>query len=321
MKGLNSIKELFELIQNDPTTSIIMLLILIFSSIILYKKWGWLQVIYNWIVNYILCFMKRDFVMIATFSKKEANFTEVKKEHQEQGCLYITLNFLKYFKLDGSIETTNLRKILKKQKSKMDTAKKRSKNSNSVIYLGFPHVPIAFLDGYHFKSTDDPILYEYQGEDSECLGKGFYELNRKYNTDMKLTSNYNPKTNYDSEVAIKIEQSFSIRDEGIKNVTNVSQIISLGLESPMRWKITNYAQVDLYQKYFLDLLSRLSERGVKRVHLFATTPVSLSFSLGRVVEHYHPEIIVYNYNNNAYDWAINLRNEEILTFDVDEKSV
>ncbi|WP_312854631.1 SAVED domain-containing protein [Pallidibacillus pasinlerensis] len=118
-----------------------------------------------------------------------------------------------------------------------------------------------------------------------------------------------------------MEQSFSIRDEGIKNVTNVSQIISLGLESPVRWKITNYAQVDLYQKYFLDLLSRLSERGVKRVHLFATTPVSLSFSLGRVVDHYHPEIIVYNYNNNAYDWAINLRNEEILSFDVDEKTV
>lgn len=315
MKVINSIKELFTLIQNDPITSIIMLLILIFSSIILYKKWGWLQIAYNWVINHVLCFMKREFIMLATFTKKEANFTSVKREYQEQGCLYITHNFLKKFKVDGSINDAELQKILKEKKSKMKTAIKRSKNSNSLIYLGFPHVPLAFLDGYHFKSTDDAILYEYQGEDSECLGKGFYELKRKYNTDMKIVSNYNSQIKYDNEVALKIEQSFSIIDEGIKNVSGTSQVISLGLENPDRWNITNYAQIDLYQKKFLELLSKLKENGVNKVHLFATTPVSLGFSLGRIIEHYHPEIIVYNYNNNAYDWAINLRTEEIITFD------
>lgn len=315
MKIINSIKELFTLIQNDPITSIIMLLILIFSSIILYKKWGWLQIAYNWVINHVLRFMKREFIMLATFTKKEANFTSVKKEYQEQGCLYITHNFLKKIKVDGSINDTEIQKILKKKKSKMKTAIKRSKNSNSLIYLGFPHVPIAFLDGYHFKSTDDAILYEYQGEDSECLGKGFYELKRKYNTDLKIVSNYNSEIQYNNEVALKIEQSFSIADEEIKNISGSSQVISLGLENPNRWNITNYAQIDLYQKRFLEILSKLKANGVNKVHLFATTPVSLSFSLGRIVEHYHPEIIVYNYNNNAYDWAINLRTEEIITFD------
>ncbi|MFC4558394.1 SAVED domain-containing protein [Virgibacillus kekensis] len=315
MKVIKSIKELFTLIQNDPITSIIMLLILIFSSIILYKKWGWLQISYNWVINHVLRFMKREFIMLATFTKKEANFTSVKREYQEQGCLYITHNFQKKFKVDGSINDAELQKILKKKKSKMKTAIKRSKNSNSLIYLGFPHVPLAFLDGYHFKSTDDAILCEYQGEDSECLGKGFYELKRKYNTDLKIVSNYNSEIKYNNEVALKIEQSFSIGDEEIKNVSGSSQVISLGLENPNRWNITNYAQIDLYQKRFLELLSKLKENGVNKVHLFATTPVSLSFSLGRIVEHYHPEIIVYNYNNNAYDWAINLRTEEIITFD------
>lgn len=314
MKVINSIKELFKLIQNDPITSIIMLLILIFSSIILYKKWGWLQIAYNWVINHVLRFMKREFIMLATFTKKEANFTSVRREYQEQGCLYITQNFIKKFKVDGSISDSDLQKIIKKKKSKMKTAIKRSKNSNSLIYLGFPHVPLAFLDGYHFKSTDDSILYEYQGEDSECLGKGFYELKRKYNTDMKIVSNFNSQIKYDTEVALKIEQSFSIMDEGIINVSGASQVISFGLEKPSRWNITNYAQIDLYQKRFLELLAKLNESGVNKVHLFATTPVSLSFSLGRIIEHYHPEIIVYNYNNNAYDWAINLRTEEIIHF-------
>ncbi|SHH72070.1 SAVED domain-containing protein [Virgibacillus chiguensis] len=314
MKVINSIKEIFKLIQNDPITSIIMLLILIFSSIILYKKWGWLQIAYNWVINYVLCFMKRDFIMLATFTKKEANFTSIKREYQEQGCLYITHNFLKKFKVDGSINYSELQKVLKKKKSKMKTAIKRSKNSNSLIYLGFPHVPLAFLDGYHFKSTDEAILYEYQGEDSECLGKGFYELKRKYNTDLKIVSNYNSEIKYNNEVALKIEQSFPIGDDEIKKVSGSSQVVSLGVESPNRWNITNYAQIELYQKRFLELLSKLKENGVNKIHLFATTPVSLSFSLGRIVEHYHPEIIVYNFNNNAYDWAINLRTEEIITF-------
>ncbi|MBK0295392.1 SAVED domain-containing protein [Bacillus sp. S34] len=311
MKLFKSITSLFYLIQSDPITAIITLLILVFSSIILYKKWGWLQIAYNWVINYVLIFMKRDFIMLATFSKTEANFSNVKKDYQEQGCLFITHNFLKKFNTDGSINNADLQKILNKQKSKMKTAIKRSRNSNSLIYLGFPHVPLAFLDGYHFKSTDDVILYEYQGEDSECLGKGFYELKRKYNTDMKVVSNYNSQTQYSNEIALKIEQSFLIRDDEIKNVSGVSEVISLGLESPERWNITNYAQIDLYQKKFLELLLELKENGVNKIHLFATTPVSLSFSLGRRIEHYHPQIIVYNYNNNVYDWAINLRTEEI----------
>ena len=99
MKIIKSVTELFNLIQSDLLTAIIMLLILIFSSIILYKKWGWLQIAYNWVVNHVLRFMKRDFIMVATFSKHVANFTSVKREYQEQGCLYITLNFLKKFNM------------------------------------------------------------------------------------------------------------------------------------------------------------------------------------------------------------------------------
>ncbi|MGE6203002.1 SAVED domain-containing protein [Guptibacillus hwajinpoensis] len=313
MKIIRSVEGLFNLIQSDPLTAILMLLILIFSSIILYKKWGWLQIVYNWVINHIIRFMKRDFIMLATFTKKEANFNSVKREYQEQGCLYITQNFLKKTNSDGSINYKDLQQILDKQRSKMKISIKRSKNSNSLIYLGFPHVPIAFLDGYHFKSTDEAILYEYQGEDSECLGKGFYELKRKYNTDMTIISDYDINTNYEKEVALKIEQSFSIMNEEIKAVSGVEQVISLGLETPSRWSVTNYAQIDLYEKRFIELLSKLKKSGVSRIHLFAATPVSLSFSLGRMVEHYHPEVIVYNYNNNSYDWAINLRTEKILT--------
>ena len=42
-----------------------------------------------------------------------------------------------------------------------------------------------------------------------------------------------------------------------------------------------------------------------------TTPVSLTFSLGKVIEHYHPNIITYNYNNNEYDWCIDIKNRKV----------
>ncbi|MEH7499760.1 SAVED domain-containing protein, partial [Cytobacillus firmus] len=208
MKLVQTVTELFILIQSDPFTAIITLLILVFSSILLYKKFGLLQIVYNWIINNILRFMKREYVMLTTFSKKEANYSKIKEKYQEQGCLFLTLNVIKLFEVDGSIKKENLLKILKKQRKRMKVAIKRGNNSNSLIYLGFPHVPLAFLDGYHFKDTDNPILFEYQGEDAETLGKGFYELNKKYNTDMKIVSNYNEQNSYGNEVAIKIEQSF-----------------------------------------------------------------------------------------------------------------
>jgi len=314
MKLVQTLTELFILIQNDPLTAIITLFILFFSTILLYKKFGLLQIVYNFVINNILCFMKREFVMLTTFSKKEATYSNIKDKYQERGCLFLTLNVLKLFEGDGSIKKENLQKILKKQRKRMKVAIKRGKNSNSLIYFGFPHVPLAFLDGYHFKDTADPILIEYQGEETETLGKGFYELNKKYNTDMKIVSNYNEQISYGNEVAIKIEQSFPILDEEITMVSNVSQVISIGIENPDRWQINNYAQIDLYQKFFLFILSKLKAEGVSKIHLFATTPVSLSFSLGRVINHYHPEIIIYNYNNNVYDWAIHLRTEEIITF-------
>src|SRR5699024_8839825 len=187
---------------------ILVLLIIVFINIIMYKKFSWLQVTYNFLINHVFPFIKRDYVMFVNFSKRDANITNVKKEYQEQGCLYLTINSQKYFNKDGTIEVSNLNTIINHQRSKMDNAKKRSKNCNSLIYLGFPHIPLTFLDGYRFGSTDEPILYEYQGNSSESLEQGFYELGKKYNTTMELRSSFDPEVAYGHEVAVKIEQSF-----------------------------------------------------------------------------------------------------------------
>jgi hypothetical protein len=125
----------------------------------------------------ILPLAKRDYILIASFSKKEANFSSVKKMYSDPGFLCLELKTKKLFnENNGSITKENLEKIIEKQNKTIKKAKKREKNSNSLIYLGFPHVPLAFLDGFKFSDTDNPVLYEYNGSDSESMSKGFYEL-------------------------------------------------------------------------------------------------------------------------------------------------
>lgn len=145
MRTIRAATELIQTIRENLLAGVLVLLILFFASIILYKKFGVLQWIYNWVINYIFVFTKRENIMLVNFSKKEAKFSHVRKQYQEQGCLFLTIHPKKHFKPDGSIEKESLQKILNIQKAKMNKAIKRSKNSNSLIYLGFPPCSVSIF--------------------------------------------------------------------------------------------------------------------------------------------------------------------------------
>lgn len=147
---------------------------------------------------------------------------------------------------------------------------------------------------------------------TECLGKGFFELKHIYNSTLNLKCDIDKFTKLDNEVALKIEQSFHINNDDINKVVKVGNILTFGNHDIGRWRITNYAQIEIYKREYLNILEKLKNKGVARIHLFASTPVSLSFSLGSVIEHYHPEVIVYNYNNGTFDWGINLRTQKVV---------
>lgn len=46
--------------------------------------------------------------------------------------------------------------------------------------------------------------------------------------------------------------------------------------------------------------------------MVATTQTSLSFSISNTIEHYFPEIIVYNYNLGDFDWGISIQKNELI---------
>jgi hypothetical protein len=311
MELLKLVNAIIDLIEKDLVNGLILLVILIIIlfiiSILSYKNNRLLQRLVNKIP-----FIRKEYVLVANFSKKEGKIDEIIKDYMEYGCKVFKLYTFRDFDKDGTITKEKLENIVKRQQKTIQKVKRIMKNGNSLIYIGFPHVPLGFLDGVNFSDIDDPILYEYQGMDSECLGKGFFELKHIYNTEIEIEQTLNNYDSLDKEVVLKIEQSFKINDDDIKKVVNVSSIVSLSSSKIGRWKITNYAQIDKYQREFEKMLTEMKAKGVEKIHLFATTPVSLSFSLGRVINHYHPEIIVYNYNNGTFDWGINLQNREII---------
>ena len=303
------INKIVDLIKESPINGLILIGVLFFISIIMYKKVPFIQKLINY-----LPFIKKEYVIVANFSKKEGKIGHVKSKYTELGCKAFILNPYKKFSVDGTILKENLQELVTKQQKTMLKARKLMKNNNSFIYMGFPHIPLGFLDGINFADIDEPKLYEYQGMNSECLGKGLFELKNIYNSTLKLIDNLDEKEIYSNEVALKIEQSFEIKDEDIKRAIDVFTIISFGPKNVSRWGVTNYAQIDIYQREFQKILTKLKDKEINTIHLFATTPVSLSFSLGRAISHYHPEVIVYNYNNGNFDWGINLTTKEIVFY-------
>lgn len=314
-KLVDKLIELGTLTINNPGKSIIFIIILLLIAfimcIVIYRKSKWTQVCINALGSMFFPIIKKERVIMATFSKNQAVMKNVLDEYSLIGYKKFNLNYLKKFTDESKFTEKVLQEVIDKQYKKINRIKKGIKNTDSFVYLGFPHVPIAILDGKNFSGTDNVILYEYKGALSNSSDKGFFELKKVYNSEMELSSNYKEKVLVGKALALKIEQSFPVGDDKIKELLGDIPIVYLKNNDVKRWGVESYSDVDKFAKEFYKILQWASEKGIDKIHIFATTPVSLTFSLGRVIEHYHPEIIAYNYNNNKYDWYINCTNKKV----------
>lgn len=301
-------------IINKPMQSIgviiIFSLILIISSCLIYKKSKLIQKIINFIENLLFPLIKRERIILAVFTKHTAVTKSVTNKYLLGGYKEICVDYYKKF-CDNKMTQEDLQSIVDKQYKTMHKIKKGMKDRNSLVYLGFPHIPFALLDGLNFSGTDNVILYEYKGSLTNSSNKDFFELENTYNSDIEILSNYENYNLKSDEIILKIEQSFNINDEKIKDMLGDIDLIYLKNKDVKRWGINSYAEVDKFAKEFFKVLQWANDNGVKKIHLFMTTPVSLTFSLGKVIEHYHPKIIVYNYNNNEYDWCIDIKERKV----------
>lgn len=307
------IEFLNSLIDNPiETVGVIIVLLLILSILIclIYKKNKLIQNIINFIENMFFPVIKKERIILAVFTKHKAVTKSVTDKYSLVGYKKICIDYYRKF-CDNKMTEKKLQSIVDKQYKRMHKIKKGMKDNKALVYLGFPHVPFALLDGVNFSGTDNVILYEYKGSLTNSSGKDFFELENTYNSDIEILNNYENYTLNNDEIILKIEQSFDIDDNKIKDIVGDIDLIYLKNRDIERWGINSYAEVDKFAKEFFNVLQWTSKNNIKKIHLVMTTPVSLTFSLGKVIEHYHPEIIIYNYNNNNYDWCIDIKKRKV----------
>lgn len=307
------LQQIIELIKENRLNGIILLLILValIALGIIYRHSKITQKVINIFENIFFPYIKKDRIILEVFTKKDANSKGVEDKYSIGGFKKISINKKENFDNTNWLNENNLQKFINKQEKIMRKARKGSKKNDSLAYLGFPHVPIGFMDGYNFSDTDNVILYEYDGSIGNNPDKEFFELKKAYNSDLQLQTNYENYELKSDEIILKVEQSFDIKDDEIKSVVGDLDVINLSNKDRKRWGIKSYSDVDKFAKEFEKILSWGKNKEIKKIHLVMTTPVSLTFTLGQVIAHYSPHIVIYNYNNGKYDWSIDVKQRRV----------
>lgn len=311
---MNDLINFLNLIINNPLESILLLLIILVSNLSIYKK----SKLYKRLVNFscnLLC-LKRKYVIFTPFNVKVASIDNIKNEYAELGYKNFkvkkvnrcrNLNDMNLY----SEKIKTIKQLVNDHVKIINKAKLRKKAGGKFIYSGFPHIPLSLLDGYLYSNTDNEfILYHYNDGCITSQNRGFFELCQVYNDPLKMNNNLSTYNSFEKEVALKVEITFPISDKKINGVVGNKQIVTISSDKIDRNVIYNYSQVDSVKRIFKDILTSLDSMGVEKIHLFITASAVLTFSLGTIIEHFHPEIIIYNYNVNCFDWAINLKDKE-----------
>ncbi|MDB1946387.1 SAVED domain-containing protein [Clostridium tertium] len=307
------VQQIIDLIKEDYLYGIILLLILValIALGIIYRHSENTQKFINIFENWFFPWIKKERIILEVFTKKIANSKGVEDKYSIGGFKKININRKDDFDNSNWINENNLQEFINKQEKLMTKVKKGSKRKDSLAYLGFPHIPIGFMDGYNFSDTDNVILYEYDGAIGNNPDKDFFELKKTYNSELQLQTNYENYELKGNEIILKVEQSFDISDDEIKSVVGDLDVINLSNKDRKRWGIKSYSDVDKFAREFQRILSWAKDNDVKKIHLVMTTPVSLTFTLGQVISHYSPKIVIYNYNNNKYDWCIDVKQRRV----------
>ncbi len=304
--------EFLKYVVDHPLESVLLAIILFFASLLSYKRMKWLQKVINVFVN-LIC-LKRNNVIYYVRDVKHCNIYNITSKYSEEGYKLFKPHYKNYKKETiNDINDHNDKKIilhdyLEERLKQIRKAKERGKKEDSFIYLGFSHIPFSFLDGHCFSNAGKVKLYEYNDKRLEFQSEGYFELHQVYNSSIELENNLSSFAELDKEIAVKIVLTYEINDDDIGEIQPFNQIVSLRPSE----KILNYAQIYKLQKEFKNILDQLQNFGVQKIHLFSTTPNSLTFSLGRVIEHSHPEVIAYNYTKGKFDWSISVQNKEIV---------
>ena len=174
----------------------------------------------------------------------------------------------------------------------------------SLVYGGLAPVPFTFLTGVILDDEGAITIFDWDRH-----AEAWRELDGADDGKRFLASMPDLALQQDAnEIALTVSVSYDIIMDDVRTCVGDMPIVQLKLEdgSPeCHWSEEKQRALG---RQFLDTAIDLSNRGVRRIHLFLAAQNSVAFRFGRLYDKRNlPEVIVYQYQRHAkspYPWGV-----------------
>jgi SMODS-associated and fused to various effectors sensor domain len=217
--------------------------------------------------------------------------------------------------LFGTTKPSDLKELVRRQVGGRDALWKMVAEypGAEVAYYGIAHVPLAFHFGFligtrlsaHFAERDrDGSKWHWLEESSASFPP------------LELVSGA-ALEDLAEDVSVMISVSYEVSEAQVRSTIPEGALFHLRVSQPSLDLVRSKKQVEAYSEAFRSVLEKIARcPKVKRLHVFAATPMCVSLALGRQVRRpVHPDVYVYNFRRNddpPYGWRL------LLTEDAEE---
>lgn len=177
----------------------------------------------------------------------------------------------------------------------------------TVAYFGIAHIPLVMHAGSAISTRQPVALYELDAAsghwsplhdgDGPDLGVELIDLGGPPGA---------------ADAVIQVEVSLKVAKGDIdQTITKPYRHFAVRIKEPRRGAVTHHGQANAVANAFREAVDRVhSENPGATQHVFAATPVSVSFRLGQMVSQtIHRSVLAYNYSQRStppYHWAVDL---------------
>lgn len=164
-------------------------------------------------------------------------------------------------------------------------------DSPKITYAGYASVPFAIYDGYCLGDN-----HSYQFFDTTKNKNETYKI--EFSKKRKSTNKF--EIMKVQEVDLLISSSYKV-DNKFANTMNFFEF-----DTRINDKVSAEYLSDVF--YFVsDFLDACRTAGVKKVNLYCSSRQPVSFVIGTAIQSHHPQVIVYEFENNEYGWGLNIQ--------------
>src|SRR5690554_2314376 len=244
------------------------------------------------IIGYLFSlFWKKKDLLYINSTKKIFDTTGIDKLIPTKGVKFLVVEN-KTHKIGFKFVKNHFRKM----KISLYQIQRNISETSKISYAGYASVPFAVFDGHCLGDNRDYQLFDTTKNKNKMYKIEFSKKRIQNNTFEKINS---------AEVDLFVSSSFQVDNNHRKTDShfNFNYLINDKIDP-------NYLSKVFY--FISDFLYHCRLSGVKKVHIHSASRQPVSFIIGTAVQSHHPEVIVYEFENNKYAWGISIQNSKII---------